>query len=48
MGRVASIFVTDRCEVYGDDEDYEDQEGDEDGDDESDGDVQADEMFHLS
>ena len=42
MGLVAPIFVTDRCEVYGDDEDCEDQEGYEDGDDESDGDVQAD------
>ena len=38
MGLVALIFVTDRCEVYGDDKDCEDQEGD----DESDGDVQAD------
>ena len=41
MGLVAPIFVTDRCEVYRDDEDCEDQEGDEDGDDESDGDVQV-------
>ena len=41
----APIAVTNRCEVYEDDEDYEDQESDEDGDDESDGngdgDVQA-------
>ena len=39
----ALVIVTDKREVYGDDEDFEDQEGDEDGDDESygDGDVQA-------
>ena len=42
VGLVASIFVTDRCDAYGDNGDYEDQEGDEDGDNESDGDVQAD------
>ena len=38
------VVVIDRCEVYGDDEDYEDQECDKDGDVESDGDgyVQVD------
>ena len=40
---IALVAITDRCEVYGDDEDYEDEEGDEEGDDESDGD-----MFRLS
>ena len=38
----ALIAGTNRCEVYGDDEDREDQEGDNDGDNESDGNVQAD------
>ena len=42
------IIVTDRCEVYEDDQNYEDEEGDEDGDDESDGDGDVQANGHVS
>ena len=44
----APVIVTNRCEVYGDDEDCEDYEGDEDGDDESDGDRDVQVHGHVS
>ena len=46
----ALVAITDRCEVYGDDEDYENQESDEDGDNERDGngDVRVDRHVRLS
>ena len=44
----ALIVVTDRCEVYEDDEDCEDEEGDQDGDDEGDGDGEVQVDGHVS
>ena len=48
----APTLDTDRCEVYGDDEDCEDEEAndeyDEDGDDESNGDIYVQAYGHLS
>ena len=44
----ALVVVTDRCEVYEDDQDCEDEEGVEDGDDESDGDGDVQAEGHVS
>ena len=44
----APVAVTNRCEVYEDDQEYEDEEGDEDEDDESDGDGDVQVDGHVS